>query len=73
MVHQALNQLVTKQNIKYGFKAMDKKIQSSTIYTSIAKTKGGEEDYMLDDQQNIKNRNVKAILPLKISSICTLH
>ncbi len=33
---------------------MDKKIQSSTIYTSIAKTEGGEEDYMLDDQQNIK-------------------
>jgi hypothetical protein len=50
---------------------MDKKIQSSTIYTSIAKTKGGEEDYMLDDQQNIKNKNVKTILPLKISSICT--
>jgi hypothetical protein len=28
---------------------------------------------MLDDQQNIKNNNVKTILPLKISSICTLH
>jgi len=52
---------------------MDKKIQSATIYTSMAKTKGGEEDYMLDDQQNIKNNNVKTILPLKISSICTLH
>lgn len=52
---------------------MDKNIQSSTIYTSIEKTKGGEENHMLDDQQNIKNKNVKTILPLKIFSICTLH
>jgi hypothetical protein len=44
---------------------MDKKFQSATIYTSIAKTKGGEEDYMLDDQQKIKNNNVKKKIATK--------
>ncbi len=57
---QALNQSLTKQNIKprfratciYGFYNQDNRIQPSTIYTTIKNIKGGEEDHMLNEKEH---------------------
>jgi hypothetical protein len=83
-VDKALDQLLTKHNIKVGFKgigiwpfnpkAMEKKTQPTNVYIigNSNGDQGGEDQYSLDDQIDHSHKEKKEFVAAKLFNIVRL-